>query len=167
MPAQRSHLRSPTMASGAKLRRWASLLGTETSPAPCARLHRVRGIRRDILHHDFDGKCSDGDRANYGTARDQWRRNVCCESRRDQSTNGLLAKLKPGAMGIRHPAAPRRVYVVTGEQTGFKTAIRSDVTPSIKFGVDLALAGNVSKPSSAGERSRARYGQRCGCKAGH
>jgi len=62
---------------------------------------------------------------------------------------GLTRETKTGGNGeYVIPLLPVGVYVVTGEQTGFKTAIRSDVTLTVDQiqRVDLALApGNVSE----------------------
>src|SRR5262245_8519190 len=62
---------------------------------------------------------------------------------------GLTRETKTGGNGdFVIPLLPVGVYVVTGEQTGFKTAIRSDVTLTVDQiqRVDLALApGNVSE----------------------
>jgi len=62
---------------------------------------------------------------------------------------GLTRETKTGGNGdYVIPLLPVGVYIVTGEQTGFKTAIRSDVTLTVDQvqRVDLALApGNVSE----------------------
>ena len=62
---------------------------------------------------------------------------------------GLTRETKTGGNGdYVIPLLPVGVYIVTGEQSGFKTAIRSDVTLTVDQiqRVDLALApGNVSE----------------------
>ena len=78
---------------------------------------------------------------------------------------GLTRQTISGANGeYVIPLLPVGVYVVTGEQTGFKTAIHSAVALTVDQiqRVDMLLAaGNVSETRrSPGERAHPRYGKR-------